>query len=419
MDGYTEARFICHILTEAGYPTMLAGGCVRDRLFGLPPSDYDLATAAWPEEGMAFFRQRGYTVVPVGLAHGTFALVTSLQRLEITTLRVDVSCFGRRAEVAFTEDFCLDAQRRDFTINALYEDAGGKVHDFVGGLADMKARLLRFVGDPEARIREDYLRGLRYFRFLARLGWPAHSGQFKAIAGNLEGMKLLSAERVQNEMEKLLGAPHFPAILPIMSETGTLSVLLPGFAPQRMSLLRKILCDFQARSTLLLWFSLLYWGSPSPPKVSDLKARLARARFTRKQHRALLALTDLFQHFDQPYPSLVRLLRIHEGNNADPRELMGYFECLQRMSVLDFPPHLLSLARGLIARERPVLPEPEILRIPPVRRAHAVDLAKIYWYLGLYRATNQLISVMHRADHFRKKLEAPAKNGNGPRPRGH
>ena len=166
---YQEARKICSLMDGQGFPTRLAGGCVRDLILGQSPKDIDLATSADPRTARRLLKECGYRVLPTGLKYGTQTIVTPIQAIEITTLRSDVSCDGRHAQVDFSVGFEEDAKRRDFTINALYQDGGGQIYDYVGGRADLENSVLRFVGDPKARIREDYLRILRYFQiFLPR-----------------------------------------------------------------------------------------------------------------------------------------------------------------------------------------------------------------------------------------------------------
>ncbi len=151
-----------------GEETRIAGGAVRDLALGLTPGDFDLATTASPDVVMARARAAGFNVAPTGLAHGTVTVIADGRPFEVTTLREDVATDGRHAVVKFGRDFRADALRRDFTINALSLDAEGRVHDYCGGLADLEARRVRFIGDARERIREDYLRILRFFRFSAR-----------------------------------------------------------------------------------------------------------------------------------------------------------------------------------------------------------------------------------------------------------
>ncbi|MGH6873653.1 MAG: CCA tRNA nucleotidyltransferase, partial [Aestuariivirgaceae bacterium] len=157
-------------ILNAGGTTRVAGGAVRNALLGLDVADVDLATTLPPEAVTAKAKDAGLSVHPTGIEHGTVTVVANGRPFEITTLRVDVETFGRRARVHFTDDWEADARRRDFTMNALYCDADGVVHDPIGGYADLERRIVRFVGKPQARIKEDFLRILRFFRFNAQYG---------------------------------------------------------------------------------------------------------------------------------------------------------------------------------------------------------------------------------------------------------
>lgn len=223
-----NAHFLIATLVRAGFEARLVGGCVRDRLLGLPMKDNDLATPATPDEVTRVLEGVGLKVVPTGLAHGTVTVVVEGRGYEITTLRRDIKTDGRHAEVVFTQSWEEDAQRRDFTINALSQDVEGKVYDYVGGLADVRARRLRFVGDATARIREDYLRVLRYFRFLATLGeFYGDDETLQACATVTPFLKSLSRERVGQEFRKILNAPKPSAVWQSMAACGVVGALLP------------------------------------------------------------------------------------------------------------------------------------------------------------------------------------------------
>ena len=176
-------------LTEGGEEARIAGGAVRNTLMGQPVADIDIATTCLPSETIRRAEAEGFKAVPTGIEHGTITVVAGGKPYEITTLRADVETDGRRAKVSFGRDWKLDAERRDFTINALYAEADGTVVDLVGGIADIEARRLRFIGDAEARIREDYLRILRFFRFFAWYGEGRPDAEgLKACARLKEGL---------------------------------------------------------------------------------------------------------------------------------------------------------------------------------------------------------------------------------------
>ena len=223
-----ELQHLLEVFSENGDEARIAGGAVRNALLGQPVSDIDIATTTVPDETERRARAAGFRTVPTGKEHGTITVLAGGAAYEVTTLRADVETDGRRARVVFGRDWKADAERRDFTINALYAAADGKVIDLVGGLADLEARTLRFIGDPEQRIREDYLRILRFFRFFAWYGngRPDPEG-LRACARLKDGMVRLSAERVWAELKKLLAAPDPSRALLWMRQTGVLSLVLP------------------------------------------------------------------------------------------------------------------------------------------------------------------------------------------------
>lgn len=207
------------------------GGAVRNTLLGEPVTDIDIATRLEPDAAMARLEAAGIKAVPTGIKHGTVTAVADGHAIEVTTLRHDVETFGRHAKVAFTDDWQADAARRDFTINALYAAPDGTLHDYFGGLDDLKAGHVRFIGDAEARITEDALRILRFFRFHAHYGEggmdAAGLDACRALAGRLD---ILSVERVRDELLKLLAAPDPVPTLQAMHRAKVLRHVLPEFA---------------------------------------------------------------------------------------------------------------------------------------------------------------------------------------------
>jgi poly(A) polymerase len=214
MAALGEARFV--------------GGVVRNALLGKPVADIDVATPHTPDKVRALLQAAGIKAVPTGIEHGTITAVVDGMPFEVTTLRRDVETDGRHAVVAFTTDWTEDAQRRDFTMNALYADAAGEVFDTVGGIEDLQAGRVRFVGDPIARIREDYLRILRLFRFHAWYGnGPLDAAAVRAADQEKAGLAKLSGERIAKEMLKLLEAENPVAVLVAMREIGVLAAVIP------------------------------------------------------------------------------------------------------------------------------------------------------------------------------------------------
>ena len=226
--GEAPAQRLLAALATAGIEARFVGGCVRDALLGIETGDIDVATPARPEAVMAALEAAKIKAVPTGLAHGTVTAVVPPRIFEITTLRRDVETDGRHAVVAFGADWAEDAARRDFTINAIYLSPDGALFDPVGGQADLRARRVRFVGDPATRIAEDVLRVLRYYRFEARFGGGEGDAAARAACRAASGRLLtLSAERVWRELSRLIGGPDPVRALAMMRDDGVLAAILP------------------------------------------------------------------------------------------------------------------------------------------------------------------------------------------------
>jgi poly(A) polymerase len=219
------------LLNGNGEEARVVGGAVRNALLKLSVGDIDIATTALPPEVIRRAKAAGIKSVPTGIEHGTVTLVVETQPFEVTTLREDTETFGRKAKVAFGRDWMRDAERRDFTINGLSVDANRVVHDHVGGLADIEARRVRFIGDPGKRIAEDYLRILRFFRIHAAYGAgePDRAGYLACIAARA-GLAGLSAERLRMEMRKLMVAEGAAGAVTAMADGGLLLLILGGVA---------------------------------------------------------------------------------------------------------------------------------------------------------------------------------------------
>jgi len=221
---------LLQVLDCDGEEARAVGGAVRNALLGMAIHEVDVATTAVPEEVVRRVTAAGFKPVPTGIEHGTVTVVIDKQPFEVTTLRQDVETYGRHAKVAFGRDWKVDAERRDFTINALSASRDGKVFDYVGGLDDLAARRVRFIGDARQRIEEDYLRILRFFRFHAAYGAGGHpyaEGIAACIAGR-GGLDQLSRERVRMEVMKLVVAPHAVPTLISMTDAGLLLRVLGG-----------------------------------------------------------------------------------------------------------------------------------------------------------------------------------------------
>jgi poly(A) polymerase len=230
-----EIARLLALLDGDGEEARVVGGAVRNALMELPVGEIDVATTAVPQEVVRRVEAAGFKAKPTGIEHGTVTVIIDGQPFEVTTLRQDVETFGRKAKVVFGRDWKADAERRDFTINALSVSADRRIYDYVGGLADIAARRVRFIGDPKQRIAEDYLRILRFFRFHAWYGKgaPDAAGLHACIAAR-SGLDTLSRERVRTELLKLLLAPHATPTLAVMAESGLLGTVLGG-VPQLAS----------------------------------------------------------------------------------------------------------------------------------------------------------------------------------------
>jgi poly(A) polymerase len=277
------------LLNRDGEAARIVGGAARNALMGLPLSDIDIATTAVPEEVMRRATAAGLKAVPTGIDHGTVTLIIDGAPFEVTTLRQDVETFGRKAKVAFGRDWKVDAERRDFTMNALSISADGLVHDYVGGLADLNARRVRFIGDPARRIAEDYLRILRFFRFQASYarGAPDASGLHACIVAR-DGLRTLSRERVRIELMKLLVAPFVVPTLVVMAETGFVELLL-GSVPRLASFANMIKVE---EATGLAPDAVRRLGALAVFIAEDAERLRAKLRLFNAEHERLTAMAD-------------------------------------------------------------------------------------------------------------------------------
>lgn len=332
-----NVRAVCNAFTNTEKSVFFVGGCVRNALLGVASGDIDMATDATPDETTKIAQSAGLKVIPTGIDHGTVTVLSGGQGFEITTFRRDVDTDGRHATVHFSTDIADDAARRDFTMNALYAAPDGTILDPLGGLADIKSRRLRFIGDAAQRIREDYLRTLRYFRFHAfyadrSSGFDADA--LAAIAETLDGLPSLSRERVGSEVLKLLSASDPAPEFAVMSQVGVLSALFDGMDPKPLA----PLIHFEQSLNL----------APDPIR------RLA-AIFGNETAQNSLRLTNTQTRRWQ-------LLRDHIGSMMAPAEL-GYrlgndsVDVLAlRAAVLETPlnPHDLTAARQAIGQKFPI-----------------------------------------------------------------
>jgi tRNA nucleotidyltransferase/poly(A) polymerase len=281
------------LLDRDGEEARVIGGAVRNTFLAEPPGDIDIATTATPEVVTARAEAAGFKAVPTGIDHGTVTVVVEGRPHEVTTLREDVETYGRHARVVFGRDWRRDAQRRDFTMNALSVARDGTLFDYVGGLDDLTARRVRFIGEPQQRIAEDYLRILRFFRFHAAYGEGAPDAAALAacIAARRE-LDTLSRERVRTEMLKLLVARNAAPVLTVMSESGLLLCVLAGVTLP-VGLRRMI--EIEA-SLALAPDAIRRLGALALFTVEDAERLRERLRLANAEHERLLAMADRWWH---------------------------------------------------------------------------------------------------------------------------
>ena len=344
------AARVLALLNGANEEARVVGGAVRNALMKIPIADIDVATSAVPEEVVRRARAAGIKSVPTGIEHGTVTLVVDGHPFEVTTLREDTETYGRKAKVAFGRDWVRDAERRDFTINGLSVDAAGVVHDHVGGLADIAARRVRFIGDPAARIAEDYLRILRFFRFHAAYaaGEPDRAGYLACIGGRA-GLANLSAERIRMEMLKLVVAKGAEIAVTAMADGGLLLPIFGGVAytgPFAAMISAEHLLGLEANAVRRL-------GALTVAVTEDAKRVAARLRLSNAETKALdsmghrwwrLAGMDeatarrrLYRLGEEPYRDRLMLAWARGGARHDTAYWRALATLAQRWSAPKFP----------------------------------------------------------------------------------
>jgi poly(A) polymerase/tRNA nucleotidyltransferase (CCA-adding enzyme) len=344
----------------------IAGGAVRDVLLGRAVADIDLATPRKPDAVIEALSEAGIRAVPTGIDHGTVTAVSQGRGFEVTTLRRDVETDGRHAVVAFTSDWREDAARRDFTINALSMTRDGDVFDYFGGIADLRGGVLRFVGDPATRIAEDYLRILRFFRFLARGAvHVADPAAVAAIRAGVPGLARLSAERVWHELSRILGAPELRPAIRLMAELGVLAAVIPEGADA--DALERLLSG-GAPADPLLRLATLLTGDPS--------AIATRLRLSIADRDRLIALrTAPLAQPSADDSSLRRLLADHP-----PETLIG-----RTWLAFGFGANWDALRQRLASMPRPVFPlegrDVVALGVAPGPRVGGLLRAVRLWWL--------------------------------------
>ena len=355
------AARVLGLLNGNGEEARVVGGAVRNALLNIQTGDIDIATTALPEEVIRRAKAAGIKSVPTGIEHGTVTLVIDAHPFEVTTLREDTETFGRKAKVAFGRDWAGDAHRRDFTINALSVDADGVVHDYVGGLTDIAARRVRFIGDAEQRIAEDYLRVLRFFRIHAAFGaGEVDRAGYLACIGARTGLATLSAERVRMELLKLLVADGAIGAVVAMADGGLLLPILGGIGytgPFAVMIAAERLLDLKPDPIRRL-------AALAVAVTEDARRLAARLRLTNAETRALdsmghrwwrLAGMDeararrrLYRLGEDRYRDRLLLAWARAGSDADPAPWRELALLPQRWSAPKFPLKAADfIARGI------------------------------------------------------------------------
>jgi poly(A) polymerase len=305
---------IFQLLDRDGEQARMVGGAVRNALMGLPIADIDIATTALPDEVMRRAAAAGLRALPTGIEHGTVTLLVDHKPFEVTTLREDIDTDGRRATVRFGRDFAHDAQRRDFTMNALYARADGTVEDHVGGLTDLARRHVRFIGDAHQRIREDYLRILRLFRFHAAYGEGALDKDALHAAIELrDGLDRLSRERIRAEMMKLLVAKGVAETMTVMRDDGFLDHILGGVA------------HVEAMARIPQQDSVVRLGALALETGDDVERLRDRLRLSNAEAARLAAIARALDHFHTgpiAMPEACRFAWQHGGEAAQDAALV-------------------------------------------------------------------------------------------------
>lgn len=295
------------IYRKAGFEIRPVGGCIRDALLNQPIHDWDLTTNAPPEKSLEICENAGLHVIPTGLKHGTITAIFEHTPFEITTLRIDEETDGRFAKVAWTADWQADAMRRDFTINTLYGDQNGDITDYTGGIADLTNRIIRFVGNAEMRVQEDYLRILRFFRFMARLGNfdNIDKPSLDACINNQSGLNQISTERIRDELFKIFVSPQRYLAVNLMAQYQIFDTI--SLSIENLELLQLDIAETQLQflPSALRTFSFIL------PKSADWRTIASRLKLSNQEKKHLL---NIQQYLDLPLTTHnLRAIAYHSG----------------------------------------------------------------------------------------------------------
>lgn len=307
----SSTQRVLRAIVKQGGAARIVGGAVRNTLLGKEVTDIDIATSVRPEVVMSSAESEGLQVIPTGLDHGTVTIIADHKPFEVTTLRKDIETHGRHATVTFTDDWLTDAQRRDFTINALYCDPDGTLHDHVGGLEDLKAHRVRFIGRAEDRITEDFLRILRFYRFTSEYGEGTIDREGHIACSMLQvGLDQISAERIRIELLKLIVAPWALLAISEMNEAGILSRIL-GVSPNTLTFARLIGIENSngiIPDAIRRLYTLARTELHAPSKLRD------RLRLSKKEYERLADLNLPDRAFDPKEPEIWSKIFIYRHN---------------------------------------------------------------------------------------------------------
>ncbi len=361
------------VIDALGGECFLVGGCVRNALLGQPVTDIDLATPLAPEAVVDRLGAAGVKAVPTGIEHGTVTAVAEGVGYEVTTFRADVETDGRRARVRFSGDLAEDAARRDFTMNALYARPDGEIIDPVGGLRDLRARRLRFIGDPHARIREDYLRILRFFRFTAWYAADIDADGLAACAELAEGIEGLARERIGHEMRRLLAAPDPAPAVASMAAAGVLMRCLPGADPTLLAPLVHFEGEAGAAPDWLTRLAAL--GAEAPE--TDLRLSRAESRELETVRALIAEPVPVALAAHEHGPRAARAMALLAAAAGDPDRLAGLEAEIARGAAAEFP------LKGADLVAAGMQPGPQV--------GAALDAAKARWIASNFSLDKQAL----------------------------
>lgn len=344
-----QFKKVFRAIEKHGGVLRFVGGAVRDALAGVEGYDYDLATDLSPDELMEACTDEGIKTFPIGIKFGTLGVLVDGKIIEITSLRKDIKTDGRHAEVEFTDDWIEDASRRDLTINAVYADEKGNVFDYFNGIDDLKNGIVRFIGNPEQRIEEDYLRILRFFRFYSQFGkTPIDEKALKACIKNKDNLKKLSAERIRDELIKLAKTKNFAKTLKIMFENGILDYVMPPSTNlDKLQFLMDMVDDLKIEPSVLRRLFILY--NPDDHLAGNLANRMHLSKKHREYLMRLAKVECLAADFAQDnfLKEIIyrygrdfckdRLLIAYAQERKDWKAVPAILEKIEKINVPDFP----------------------------------------------------------------------------------